>query len=265
MEVDDPDPRGILWIWEEPRANADYVVSVDPTVGKTGWSRWSRTDDDMRIDNAVVQVLRAGVRGAPDVQVAEFAAPIDAVELAPVVNAIGRLYPGINGADADGQALVIGEVTGPGAVTLRELINRFGYTAHWLWTQWGGMSTRRTGQPWWYSSRSANKDLWMRGLHHLHKGRVKLASEWLVEEMSDTIADTYTLIGEARNGRHDDRVMALLFGLWALHDWTANEEGYEDAATPQAADAPMNYQAMDLDAEELSADWDERVSRMFDR
>lgn len=265
-EVDDPDPRGIFWMWEEPRPTATYIVSTDPTVGKTGWSRWSRTDDDLRIDNAVVQILRMGRRVGgeqqPDIQVAEYAAPIDAVDLAPVVNAIGRLYCG----DAeDGQALLIGEVTGPGAVTLRELIDRYGYTNHWKWTRWGGMSTQRTGQPWWYSSRSANKDLWMRGLHHIHKGRVQLRSAALVEEMSDCVADSYTLIGEARHGRHDDRVMSLLFALWAAHDWSLSDEPFEDATAATRQDAPINLQATDCTDAEMNDVWDEQVSRMFDR
>ena len=262
----DPDPRGVLWIYEPPRPTATYIVSTDPTVGKTGWNRWARTDDDMRIDNAVVEVLRLGRRiggeQQPDVQVAEYAAPIDAVDLAPVVNAIGRMYAG----DAeDGQALLIGEVTGPGAVTLRELIDRYGYTNHWMWTRWGDMKTTRTTAPWWRSFRSANKDLWMRGLHHIHKGRVILRSAHLIEEMSDCVADNITLIGEARHGRHDDRVMALLFALWAAHDWSLSDEPYEDATAATRQDKPTNYQATDHTIEEATSDWDEQMSRMWDR
>jgi hypothetical protein len=252
----DQDPRGLLFMWERPSQRATYILGVDPTVGKTGWSRWSRVDDDLRIDNAVIQVLR---KGNPDVQVAEFAAPVDAVELAPIVNAVGRLYAG---SSEEGQAYCIVESTGPGAVTLREMIDKYGYTNLFMWHYYGGSLTNKVaaGKVGWFSSRSANKDLWMRGLHHIHKGRVRVHSEYLVEEMTDCMADSYTLIGEARHGRHDDRVMALLFAIWAAHDWSFGDEPQERAVVEQA-NLP-NWQATDMDVDELTEAWNERMDQL---
>lgn len=257
----DADPRGVLYIYEEPRPTATYVIALDPTVGKTGWNRWSRTDDDLSIDNAAIEIIRRG-RGPdlPDVQVAEFAAPVDAIELAPIANALGRLYAGSN---EDGQAYMIGDVVGPGAVTLRELIDRFGYTNHFLWRYYaGGTSSTmpRKQTLWWQSSRSANKDLWMRGLHHIHKGGVRIHSPYLVEEMSDCMADSFTLIGEARYGRHDDRIKCLLYGIWALHDWALGEESVERVDVQPAN--PVNWQATDMDVDEMSAAWDDRMEQL---
>src|SRR5882724_9729233 len=97
----DSDPRGIIWCWEDPRPNATYFLGVDTAIGITGWDRSLRTQSDIKIDNAVVQVLRRGRGKLPDVQVAEFAAPIDHYELAGVVNFMGRLYCGDS---EDGQA-----------------------------------------------------------------------------------------------------------------------------------------------------------------
>lgn len=258
-EQDDDDVRGLLLVWEEPQRGASYVVSVDPTVGRAGWSREFRTEADLDTDNAVVEVFRAGIGGRPDVQVAEYASPVDAIDLAPIVATIGLLYGGSN---EDGQALLIGEVTGPGAVTLRELIDRFNYSNLWAWTQWGGAVTRRTQQFWWYSSRSANKDLWMRGLHHIQKQRVVLRSKWLVEEMADCISDVWTLIGEARYGRHDDRVMSTLFNLWALHDWSTRED-IEPLERPEEKNAPR-WEASDVSADDCARMWDERIAGLTD-
>ena len=75
----DGDPRGILWAYEEPKLNADYVVGVDPTLGLSSWTRYSRTRDDVDTDNGAIEVIRVG---KPDVQVAEYAAPINALDLA---------------------------------------------------------------------------------------------------------------------------------------------------------------------------------------
>jgi len=261
-QVEDPtdtDERGLLFVWEEPRQFATYCVSIDPTVGRPGWSREFRTDADTETDNAVIEVFRAGRGGEPDVQVAEFAAPMDAIDIAPIAATIGQLYAG---SQEDGFALLIGEVTGPGAVTLRELIDKFNYSNLWAWTQWGGAAPKRTQQFWWYSSRSANKDLWMRGLHHIAKRRVVLNSKWLVEEMADCIADAYLLIGEARYGRHDDRVMSMLFNLWALNDW-ANREDVEPLERPIDMNEPK-WEATDMSYEDMVNAWDERVAALGD-
>src|SRR5262245_12713784 len=92
-DPEDTDPRGLVHIYEPPRPTATYVLGVDPTVGITGWNRHLRTQSDEKVDNACVQVIRVGT---PDTQVAEYAAPIDAYELATVVNFLGRMYAGAN-------------------------------------------------------------------------------------------------------------------------------------------------------------------------
>lgn len=257
----DLDGRGILWMYEPPRDNATYYIAGDPTVGKTGWNRWLRTDDDIDIDNAALEVLRKGK--TQDVQVAEFAAPVDAVEFAPILNAIGRLY---KGNDEDGMAPMIVEATGPGAVTIRELIDRFGYTNQFLWHYYGGaIAPKAAGQGnkvGWYSSRSANKDLWMRGTHHIHNQRIKLYSTYLIEEMADCLADSFTLIGEARHGRHDDRVFSLLLAMWMAHGWStgvSDEQGEARVVQPATV---IEAQECDLDLDEAVSQWNERISQL---
>lgn len=254
----DIDARGILWMYEEPRQTAAYVVGCDPTVGKPGWNRWLRTDDDIAIDNGVVQVLRR--TRDKDIQVAEYAAPIDAIDIAPVANAIGRLY---KGNAEDGMAPMIVEATGPGAVTIRELVDKFGYTNQFLWHYYAGSMTPKAANSGdkigWYSSRGANKDLWMRGVHHIHKGNVQIFSEHCIEEMADCLADAFTLIGEARHGRHDDRVFALLLALWLANGWSTGGID-ENEPSPVQQTEQLEAQESDMDYEEMVQSWNERVS-----
>ena len=257
----DTDPRGILYMFEEPKPNAQYFISGDPTVGKTGWSRWNRTEDDLAIDNAALQVIRKGK--LQDIQVAEFAAPVDAVEFAPILNAVGRLY---KGNAEEGMAEMIVEATGPGAVTIRELVDRFGYTNQLLWHYYGGEMSPRAASHGnkigWYSSRSANKDLWMRGAHHIHNQRIRIYSRDCIEEMADCMADTFTAIGEARHGRHDDRVFSLLLCMWLAHGWsTGVTETDNESRVVQAAEV-VEGQACDMDVEEMTASWNERMAQL---
>lgn len=254
----DIDPRGILWMYEEPRQTAAYVVGCDPTVGKPGWNRWLRTDDDIAIDNAVIQVLRR--TREKDIQVAEFAAPIDAIDIAPVCNAVGRLYKGNS---EDGMAPMIVEATGPGAITIRELVDKFGYTNQFLWHYYAGSMTPKAANSGdkigWYSSRGANKDLWMRGVHHIHKGNAQIYSEHCIEEMADCLADAFTLIGEARYGRHDDRVFAMLLALWLANGWSTGGID-ENEPSPVRQTEQLEAQESDMDYEEMVQSWNERVS-----
>jgi len=102
----------------------------------------------------------------------------------------------------------------------------------------------------------------MRGLHHIQKYGVQLRSRWLVEEMADCVSDLWTLIGEARYGRHDDRVMSTLFNLWAMHDWSTREN-LEPLERPSEQNAPR-WEATDISYDQMVASWDERVAALGD-
>ena len=79
--------------------------------------------------------------------------------------------------------------------------------------------------------------------------------------MTDCMADAYTLIGEARSGRHDDRVMALLFAIWAAHDWALGEEPVESSAI--STGDGKNWQATDCSYESMLEQWDEQVGLLL--
>jgi hypothetical protein len=214
----------------------------------------------MQIDNGVIEVIR---KGNPDIQVAEYAAPIDAVDIAPIANVIGRMYAGN---DEDGMAPMIVEATGPGAVTIRELVDTYGYTNQFLWHYYGGAMVPKAANQGnkigWYSSRSANKDLWMRGSHHIHKGRVRIYSEHCIEEMADCLADAFTLIGEARHGRHDDRIFAMLLALWLSNGWSTGATDEPQHGAVVQPEQMIEAQECDMDFEEMTESWNIRAGQL---
>src|SRR5438067_11441753 len=80
------DPRGIVWMFEPPLRGAAYCMGIDPTMGITGWDRRLRGENDNKVDNGCIQIIRVGTETDPDVQACEFAAPIDSEDLADVAN-----------------------------------------------------------------------------------------------------------------------------------------------------------------------------------
>ena len=256
-KLDPTDPRGLILVWEPPRSSAQYVLGVDPTVGITGWDRTLRTREDARTDNATIQVLKVGT---PDVQVAEFAAPIDTYELAPVVNFLGRMY---GGSHEEGMALACIEVApGPGWSTQTELVQKFGYTNLPPWILEGGLSRQITPKFGWHSSRSTRRDLWIKGMHHINSRKVVIQSPHLIEEMVDCKHDNFlSATARAGWGAHDDRVVAFLIALWYAHEWSM-DWAPTDAAKPEITNAP-DYQRCDMSLEGMNDDWDERFNAML--
>ncbi len=256
-DPDAHDPRGIVWIWEEPRSSAQYVLAADPTVGITGWSRSLRTKEDARTDNAAIQVLKVGT---PDVQVAEFAAPIDTYELAPVVNFLGRMY---GGSQEEGQALACIEVApGPGWSTQTELVQKFGYTNLPPWILEGGLSRQITPKFGWHSSRSTRRDLWIKGMHHINSRKVVIQSPHLIEEMVDCKHDNFlSATARAGWGAHDDRVVAFLIALWYAHEWSM-DWAPTDAAKPEVVSS-TDYQNCDISLEGMEENWNEKFNAMM--
>lgn len=259
---DDRDPRGILWCWEEPRPSATYVCGVDVTTAldMPNWSRALRTKDDAKVDNSAIEVFRKG-RGGPDVQVAEWAGPLDPENLAVVCNLVGRLY---GESSPDGQALMCIEVyPGLGWHTQRELINRFGYTNLPPWImESGGLMQKTTPHLGWRSNVNTRRDLWSRGATHINKGRVIFRSPALIEEMVDCTPDNFLAVtARALGGRHDDRMVATLIALWYLNEWSLDIEPSE----PTILENPSlpDYQATAISAKAMMEEWSDKFSSLL--
>lgn len=259
VATSDDDPRGLVHIWEPPIASQNYVVSCDPSYGLAGWHRQLRTENDEKTDNCAIEVVRCGIRNQPDVQVAEYAAPIDAEDAASVVNFLGRMYAG---ASEEQQAHAIIEVQpGPGLLTQRELINRFGYTSLFVWQHLDQMQIKPTLSYGWFSSRQSRQALWIRGTRHINQHKIILNSPWLIEEMTDCVLDNFlSFSARAQWGAHDDRIVALLLAIWAANEWNF-ENAPEEAAPATVTNAP-DWQHSDISYEEMMDEWSERVSRI---
>jgi len=249
----DHDPRGLLFMFEEPRKDCRYIVGVDPTIGIAHWNRNMRVADDTRTDNACIQVVRVG---KPDVQVAEFAAPMDALDLAPICNTIGHLYAGNS---EDRMALIIGELQGSGILVVRELLDRFGYTNIWRWAYLNYGDVRRTNTFWWNATREGNRLLFSKCLHHITHHRVKIQSPWLIEEMADCTMDVNEAKIKSLYGRHDDRVRAFFLALWASHEWL-DEEKEDDVVVDTAQ---PDWQKTDISVENMYHEWRERFDTLL--
>ncbi len=252
----DLDPRGIVWLWEKPRANASYVIACDPSYGIPSWNRELRTQNDEETDNCGIGVLRIG---KPVVQVAEFAAPIDAEDAAAMVNFLGRMYAG-NSEEEQAHAII--EVQpGPGLLTQRELINTFGYSNLFMWQHLDQMTIKPTTSYGWYSSRQSRMMLWVRGVRAIKKRECIIRSPWLVEEMSDAVPDAFlNFTARAKWGCHDDRLLYFLMGLWAANEWSW-ENAPEEAAKPTVVGG-ADYQALAMTSEEMEDEWNSKFSAL---
>lgn len=260
------DPRGILWLWEPPSKTAHYVMGVDPTFGITGWERALRTQDDKRTHNGAIEVVRVGYGApgspnfTPDVQVAEYAAPIDPEDLADVANLLGRLFSGY---DEDGQCLAIVEVhPGPGLVTQRRMLNVHGYTNHFVWKTLDSVAPRPSNYLGWVATPRSVRDLWVKCRHHILKGGFTAKSPWLVEEWQDAEGDVFWQHDKKFLEHHFDRTRAVNLCLWAAHEWTFDVETVQSSA--EEGPQKPNWQASDISAADLESEWEDRWAELSD-
>lgn len=259
--VYDGDPRGIVWLYEPPNPRGKYIMGIDATQGRTGWSRYNRTEDDQKIDNGAIIIIRLG-RGEPGTphfvpakQVAEYAAPIDPYELATVGNALGRLY---GGRDEDGQAHCIVEVyPGPGGPTQRTMMEKYGYTNmyRWQFLDTGTTSEHSKFDFGWYSNKQSMQHLWTRGLRAIHRKQLVFKSKHLIEEFADCQMDLVRLRGAAIGGSHDDRATACLLAIWAGFNYTFN---IDPQPTRLEQGPSVEWQATDISSDRMQTAWDER-------
>jgi hypothetical protein len=260
----DGDPRGIVWLYEPPNPRSRYILGIDAAQGRTNWNRYNRIGDDSDTDNGAIEVIRVGQgepgspHFKPDMQVAEYAAPIDPYDLAKVGNALGRLYGGNN---EDGQALCIIEVyPGPGGPTQRTMMESYGYTNMYRWQYLDtGMTSERSRFDFgWYSTKQSMQHLWTKGLRYIHRKQLIFKSPHLVEEFADCEMDLVRLRGAAARG-HDDRVTACLLALWAAHNWSFAI----DPVVSHVSSGPVSdWQKQDISSERMIDDWETRWSEL---
>lgn len=259
---EDADPRGLIKLWEPPRRNARYVMGIDASVGITNWSRENRYKDDAGTDNGAIEIIRCG-NGVhiPDVQVAEYAAPIDAEDLADVAVLLGRLY---SGNSEMGEALTIIEIyPGPGLLTQRRMTSRYGYQNFFRQEYLNSPTPKASNSYGWTSTAQSLALLWSRFSRHYAKGLLDIHSAYLLTEMASLRPEPGQAFPQPSGARvHDDRVRAMATASWCAHDWSLGETMQE--ARP--IDSPQRYinpQASDMTSEEYD-DWaEERFQEML--
>lgn len=250
----DGDPRGIVWVWEPPLKSATYVLGCDPTVGRTGWTRYSRVKEDSKTDNGVIEIIKVGKDGRKDSQVCEYAAPIDAFDLGYVINLLGRLYAGT---DEDQCKCIIEVFPGPGAGTLQTCLE-LGYTNHFRWEYYGDTVATPTRAMGWHASPRTNRDLWVKASRHLTLNNCVIRSPWLVEEYADCRMNPEKDYAENPGG-HDDRVRAFNLALWIANSWSMNIERTQEIVS----NAPqVDWQTSDMSLDDIHSGWADVYDRL---
>lgn len=263
----DGDPRGIVFMREPPDKRHTYLCGIDPTLGRTGWSRANRVREDRKTNNGAIEIIRLGKefyaadgtpQRTPDVQVCEYAAPVDPFELGYVANLLGRLYAG----DAEDQCECILEVyPGPGGMTMRQLVD-LGYTNLWRWQYYADIEIGAANKSGWVASAKSLRDLWAKSLRHLVLRRVEVFSPYLVEEYSAARANDQKGYAESPNNEsgHGDRMRAFNLALWAGNKWDMEVERTQEPVSTQKI---VSYQCTDMTWEEIQEAWGQQMDRMM--
>jgi len=254
----DRDPRGIVWMWEPPARGQTYGIGIDPSFGRTGWSRYSRVKEDRKINNSTIQVVRMGRHEEPDVQVCEFAAPVDAFEIGQIANILGRVYAG---SDDMEQCKVILEVfPGPGKMTARQLLED-GYVNLWRWEYYAEIKAEQAAQFGWHATNQTNRDLWSKASRHIILKGAVVRSPWLLAEYEDCRWNADKQYGENPSDEkgHGDRVRAFNLAVWMLNGWSSNmERRKEEVRTTPKIDPA----ASDMSWAQIEEAWQESFERM---
>jgi hypothetical protein len=180
-----PEPRerrrnGMLEIWLPPVKGKEYLVAVDPAGGGSAG------------DYSAAQVLEL----ESGLQCAEFAAHVGGLELAEAVTEIAREY---NGA----WLVVERNNLGSGVLALVETVCRY------------GKIYKQNGQAGWLTTSVSRPAMLGRLDAALVEEPARFMSRKLLGECRSFVRLPNGMTG-ARNGTHDDRVMAMAIALGAL-------------------------------------------------
>lgn len=239
---------GKLLIWEPPRKGFRYVIPVDVAEGVGG-------------DRSVADVIRVGDLQSPDEQVAQFISDdTDPIDLAHVVDTLGRFY-----ADADGtEALVAIEVNNHGLATQSELQRHLGYSNFFVWQveDVRADKNRYSNRVGWVTNQKTRPIIVSRLLKALKTIRDKdpwilINSPFTIAEMQNFRVEDDEPIFEARAtqaGTHDDCLMTLAIGIHIVQ--TLHFEGGETVADQRSRRAEEERRRQQEEEDKkVSRDW----------
>ena len=280
LSINPNDPRGVVRVYHKPDRAKRYKLGVDTAPGIEGWSRRLVTGTsgdnavaragyaDRTKDNAAIEVIEVGQRGEPDIQVAEFIAPINYVSLAPIVNWLGRLFRG-----RDDEMCECVVETGPtsGEALQERLLNEYGY--YNLYRK-SNMATYSYATSFgWVPNEKTRLDLWYRTRPHISYAKTVTTNQGPITKVKFIARSSYLVDTEFRNcevdrklmtakaafGFHDDATRALQMAIYIAHDWQALGEPTESAMSEVPREALPDYQASDMTVAEMTEDIDERL------
>ena len=262
----DGDPRGIAWLIEPPQKGSTYVMGCDSALGRTGWNRYNRVKEDARINLGAIEIVKLGReyydkegyrQRTPDVQVCEFAAPIDPFELGYVANILGRMYAGV---EEDQCEAILEVYPGPGGMTMRTMVE-CGYTNFWRWQYYAELNPGQSKSVGWTATQKSVRDLFVKASRHINLKNVRIVSPYLVEEYADARMNEAKGYAESPSNEsgHGDRMRAFNLALWAANKWDLEIERTTEQVTTQNV---VDYQASDMSWEEIQDHWGSALDRM---
>jgi hypothetical protein len=249
--------KGLVTVWEPPDPAFYHVVGVDASHG-------------LGKDRHAVEVLRKGLLGAPDEQVAEYwSDDISPFQLANVVEFVAKMY----GADYPATTIIETNPGSPGQITQQELIRR-GFSSLYINKRFGAVGAKR-GTSYGFPTTPATRNMVTTCLEdNVKNGMVILHSPFLFGEM-DHFVETWTDSGRRHHGHaegkdfHDDGRFALGLALLAAHEneaaWMAEErralalDKKRDAEKPPPIPYHMRSDLVTMD--DVWADFYEKAER----
>ncbi len=245
--------NGRLLLFEPPRDGFRYAIGSDVAEG-------------VGADRSVVEVIRLGTLFEPDEQVAEFASDWHTTgQLVRIIETIGWFY---RSSVDELPALAIIEVTGPGLDVCSDL-EALGYPNIYERRVLDKSDDTYLNKIGWSTNRQTRPRLQQRSIHALQQGDLILNSPHLFDEMQDFTIDSLKAKAQAKSGRHDDRVMALMIGYVGGHDdeWLAGEDIAGARRRRRLAKRPLltatgevvrkDWQNSPITAAQMRAEWND--------
>ncbi len=107
-----------------------------------------------------------------------------------------------------------------------DLRSRLDYTNLYVTKAYDRISNIYTNKYGWNTNKSNRPKILARGAHAFMQGDLVVNSPFLVDEMGDFVRDGFVAKAQAKRGKHDDRVIALLIAYYGLmdEDWQAGDD-----------------------------------------
>lgn len=202
------DPTNKLCLWEMPQEGEEYEISIDTGYG-------------VGEDRSVIQVGRRGTPERADAQVGEWAsADAGALDLWPIVLAVGRLFTGVA---HDGRVLeprITVELAANGEALQAELRKR-GWRNFYIRNRLATAVRSESiinPQLGWVTSHQSRQRLIDHLIKVVRDNLVEIRSQWLVDELADLQRSEKNFKIEAARGAHDDRLMSFAIMSYVMYD-----------------------------------------------